>query len=29
VIDTSRPAQSMLLAPQGLCKVGEQGVAKS
>jgi hypothetical protein len=29
VIDTSRPAPSMLLAPQGLGKVGEQGVAKS
>jgi len=29
VLDTSEPATSMLLAPQGLCKVGEQGVAES
>jgi hypothetical protein len=29
VLDLSEPAWSMLPAPQGLCKVGEQGVAKS
>jgi hypothetical protein len=29
VLDLSGPASSMLPAPQGLCKVGDQGVAKS